>query len=142
MINDYEQACENTEMNGLEPAEIRRYFDKEKKRLKRRREALKKYNIEIYSISGPVRNGKFGADDEIPDFESDPEEIVIHRMDLERLRIAKAEMDEDDQAFLNLCYGEEKHTDIWVAEHLGVSRYVVEYRKKKLLKELRRKLSE
>ncbi len=142
MIYNYEMACKEAGLREDQTAEIRRFFDSEQKKLKRRNEAIDKNQIVYFSISQAVKELGENADYEIPDASIDVAEEVLHRMDLDRLREVMQELPEDDQEFLMVYFEEENFGDTRVAKRLGIPRQTVQYRKKKLLKVLRKKFFE
>jgi hypothetical protein len=144
MIYEYELACKEAGLSEEKIKEIRRMFDAEKKRLKRRKVAHDKCGWGFFAIEdlmvGSILHRK-GAFD-IPDAGMSVEEEIIHRLDLERLNKLLEEMDPDDKEFLLDCFESRKGTDNAAQEKHGLSRGQVQYRKRKLVNMLREKFEE
>lgn len=144
MIYEYELACKEAGLSEEKIKEIRRMFDAEKKKLKRRKIAKDKCGWGFFAVEdlivGDILHHK-GAFD-IPDAGISVEDEIIYKLDLERLNELLKEMDPDDKEFLLDCFESRKGTDNVAQEKHGLNRGQVQYRKRKLVNMLRERFKE
>ena len=101
---------------------------------------MKELGIEEYSLSV----SKAGCKDycyDLPDPNTDIEEEVMHKMELASLREAMSELPEDDREFLLAVFEDYQDAEKRIGEKLGLTRGQVQYRKKKLIADLRRRMN-
>jgi DNA-directed RNA polymerase specialized sigma24 family protein len=140
MIYKYEMACKEAGLSEEQTAKIRRFFDAEKKKLRRDVEAREAEGIVFNSIA------TFSNDEEDSEtFELvsdvDLEETMIHQMDLEKLNKCLQELSADDREFLYALYGNGYGAESHLARVLGIPRQTLQRRKERLLQTLREKFS-
>lgn len=141
MIIKYEIACREAGLSEEKTAEIRKFFDAEKKKLNRRRETRKENGIYYLSIEGMQECTDYEDQDtyDIADLNTDVEATAIHSWNLERLNQLLDELPENDKEFLLACFAEERGSECELARRMGVSRDAVRWRKEKLVKILKEK---
>lgn len=141
MIIKYEIACREAGLSEEQTAEIRKYFDAEKKKLNRRRETRRENGVYYLSIEGMQERAEYDEQDtyDIPDLNTDVEEMAMHTWELERLNQLLDELSKDDKEFLLACFAEERGSECELARRMGVSRDTVRWRKEKLVKMLKEK---
>lgn len=103
MIYKYEMACKEAGLSEEQTAEIRRFFDAEKKRLKRDKEVREEEGITFsYIVTSEDESEEAGDLDsrEIADEGFNLEELIIHKLELEKLDKVLKELPEDDREFL------------------------------------------
>lgn len=139
MIYKYEQACKEAGLSEEQTAEIRRFFDAEQKKLKRRNEAMKRNDISWFSISDAMEELGMESDFDIPDASANVEDEVLHQMDLERLRGIMSDLSPEDQEFLQVYFEEERGAEGRVMERMDITRKKARCWKARLLKEIQEK---
>jgi len=137
----YEIACRNAGLSEENTAEIRRFFDAEKKKLNRRKEAKAKSGFVFLSMEGMQ---EYYADSDmetfdVPDFETDVEEEAIHSAEIGLLRKYLEEFSEDDRVFLLECFSGDYDAISRISERTGIARTTLSSRKSRLLKRLQEK---
>ncbi|MCD8379125.1 MAG: hypothetical protein LUC95_02110 [Lachnospiraceae bacterium] len=135
-------ACKEAGLSEEQTAEIRRFFDAEQKKLKRRNDSMERNRISYFSVSNVIEELGENADYEIPDLAVDVEDEVLHKMDLERLEELLEELTEEDREFLQIYFEEEAGAEKRVAERLGITRKKVQCWRERLLTNLRNKFFE
>lgn len=144
MIYKYEMACKEAGLSEEQTAEIRRFFDAEKKRMKRDKEAREEAGITFSYIQSADQNYDGDSDmDELDflDVNYDLEEIILHKILLEKLREALKELSVDDREFLLAVYDGFGAASRYAKQH-GLSEMQVSRRKKDLIEQLRKKFFE
>lgn len=141
MIIKYEIACREAGLSEEQTAEIRKFFDAEQKKLNRRRESRKENGVYYLSIEGMQECAEYEEQNtfDIPDLNTNVEEIAMRTWELERLNQLLNELPEEDKEFLLACFAEERGAECVLARQMGVSRDTVRWRKEKLVKMLKEK---
>ena len=144
MIYKYEMACKEAGLSEEQTAEIRRFFDAEKKRMKRDKEAREEAGITFSYIQSADQNYDGDSDMDELDFldeNYDLEEIILHKILLEQLLEALKELSVDDREFLLAVYDGFGAASRYAKQH-GLSEMQVSRRKKDLIEQLRKKFFE
>lgn len=144
MIYKYEKACKDAGMSEEQIDEIRRFFDAEKKRLKRRRKAHDKCGFVFLSVQEMIDQYR-GWDIEtfdIPDMATDVEAEIFHKMDLERLDMFLMELSDDDREFLLTCFSHDDFTEVQLSEMLNMPRSTMRSRRERLVRLLKKRFEE
>ena len=144
MIYKYEMACKEAGLSEEQTAEIRRFFDAEKKRMKRDKEAREEAGITFSYIQSADQNYDGDSDMDELDFldeNYDLEEIILHKILLEQLREALKELSVDDRECLLAVYDGFGAASRYAKQH-GLSEMQVSRRKKDLIEQLRKKFFE
>lgn len=139
MIYKYELACKAAGLSKEQTAEIRNYFDAEKKRLKRQNETIRRMGYKRVSIDAPVDSETYGPLD-IPDPDINVEEEALKNIELQRMNDALLELPEDDREFLFAIFEDLYGAESRIAKKLNLTRGQVRQRKKKLIEDLRRRM--
>lgn len=144
MIYKYERACQEAGLEESRIAEIRRFFDAEKKRLSRDKEARDKAGIVFNSLSSLVQpEGSSSSDEyEIADDRANVEEQILHKLELDHLHECLAGLPEDDREFLFALFSGGYGNESRMAKEMGIPRTTLIRRKERLLKQLREKFFE
>lgn len=141
MIYKYEIACKEAGLSEEQTAEIRKFFDGEKKKLKRDKEKREKNGIVFNSLRGLV--GNYDADEyEIEDPAPQVEKQILHKLELEQLRRSMDKLPEDDREFLYAIFENDSLPERKLAEKLGIPAATYFRRKKRVLEQLRKKFFE
>ena len=144
MIYKYEMACKEAGLSEEQTAEIRKFFDAEKKRMKRDKETREEAGITFSYIQSADQNYDGDSDMDELDFVDenyDLEEIILHKILLEQLREALKELSVDDREFLLAVYDGFGAASRYAKQH-GLSEMQVSRRKKDLIEQLRKKFFE
>ncbi len=139
MIYKYEMACRDAGLSEEKTAEIRRFFDAEQKRLKRKKKAMERNNITWFSISDEMEELGMESDFEIPDASVNVEDEVLYQMDMERLRGIVSELSSEDQEFLQVYFEEKRCGEGRVMERMGITRKKARCWKDRLIKLIRKR---
>ena len=134
----YEIACRKAGLSEENTAEIRKFFDAEKKKLSRRKEAKAKSGFVFLSMEG-MQEYYTDSDMEtfdVPDFETDVEAEAIHSAEIALLRKYLEEFSEE---FLLECFSGDYDAISRISERTGIARTTLSSRKSKLLKRLQEK---
>lgn len=137
----YEIACRKAGLSEENTAEIRKFFDAEKKKLSRRKEAKAKSGFVFLSMEG-MQEYYTDSDMEtfdVPDFETDVEAEAIHSAEIALLRKYLEEFSEEDRVFLLECFSGDYDAISRISERTGIARTTLSSRKSKLLKRLQEK---
>ena len=140
MLYKYELACKEAGLSEEQTAEIRRFFDAEKKRLKRDKEAREKAGITFSYIQATDQNYDGDAEMDELDFVDegfDLEELIIHKLELEKMEKALKKLPEDDRKFLLSLYSLGHGSETLLAKQMGIPRTTLIRRKERLLKLLK-----
>lgn len=137
----YEIACRKAGLSEEKTAEIRRFFDAEKKKLNRRKEAKTKSGFAYLSMEGLT---EYLSDTDmesfdIPDVNTDVEAEAILSAEISRLREYLEEFSEEDRVFLMECFSGEYDAISRISERTGISRTTLSSRKSRLIKRLKAK---
>ena len=119
--------------------EMERYFDLQKKRLKRDRAKRQNAGITFVPMSQLV--DLEGNPIDIPSDEV-AEEKILHEIELEDLRECLDKLPKEDKALLLRVFDGERGEKAQIARDLGVSYNDLNYRVKKLIKTLREMMRE
>ena len=133
MIILYEKACREAGLSEEKTAELRRFFDADKKRLKywkemRMRHHMNQGSLEDYLAENPEKE---------PISKDDVEEEAFLEMNLKKLREYMQDLDEEDRIFLLRCFdgtSEREH-----AESLGITRAKLRRKRDFMIAQLRKK---
>jgi DNA-directed RNA polymerase specialized sigma subunit len=141
MIYKYEMACKEAGLSEEQTAEIRKFFDAEKKKLRRDMDAREAEGIVFNSITTFTNNEE---DSETFELVSDMnlEEMLIHQMNLENLNDCLQELSADDREFLFIIFSGERGMKAAYAKTHNCSEAAVTRRKNRLMKVLRKKFFE
>ena len=137
----YEIACRKAGLSEENTAEIRKFFDAEKKKLSRRKEAKAKSGFVFLSMEG-MQEYYTDSDMEtfdVPDFETDVEAEAIHSAEIALLRKYLEEFSEEDRVFLLECFSGDYDAISRISERTGIARTTLSSRKSRLLKRLQEK---
>lgn len=140
MIYKYEIECRKAGLSEEQTNEIRKMFDKDKKTLKRERKSIQteyqENGVRFFSMSEtPVGDEDDYFDVEDPD--TNVEEEVIHKLQLERLRELLSELSEEDRNLLLAYHSGYKGCKKEYLEAVNLTKRKANYRIKALLKQLR-----
>ena len=139
MIYEYELACKEAGLSEEKIKEIRRMFDAEKKRLKRRKEAKERYGWGYISIDGMTfKTERDQGTLDIPDPNTNVEQEVMEQCEMEQLRELLNALATEDKRFLMDYYQCKYGEKMAVAEKYGMTIQQANYRKNKLLERLRK----
>ena len=102
MIYSYEKACKEAGLSEEETEKLRRFFDAEKKRLRRDKESRKAEGISFCYIQSPGKNDEEPQTQNLDfvDRSFDLEETIMHKLLMEQLHNALAQLSVDDREFL------------------------------------------
>ena len=140
MLYKYELACKEAGLSEEQTEEIRRFFDAEKKRLKRDKEAREEEGITFSYIVPSETESEVSGDLEsrdIVDEDFDLEEIIMKKLLLEQLHKALAELPADDREFLYALYSRGYGAETALSREMKIPRQTLQRRKERLLKRLR-----
>ena len=133
---EYERACREAGTPEETVKAIRRMFDLDYKKLKQEKKTLREAGFVYYSIE-LLKDPDDGCYYEIPDPEMNTEEIILHKLDLERLSVILDMIPETDKQFILDCFEAEYGTQKDLAQKYGMSVGAVLQKKWRLLKKLR-----
>lgn len=140
MIVFYEKACKEAGLSEEEIKKIRRVFDSAAKHNKRDREAKEKEGIVITHLE--AYRDENGEEIALPVYQESVEETILHQMELQALRECLQELPNDDREFLYAVFSGERGALSKYAKEKGIPHNTLIYRREKLLKSLREKMSE
>lgn len=144
MIIKYEIACREAGLSEEKTAEIRRFFDAEQKKLKRRKEAKDKSQLCFVSVEEMAE--KVQDDDistyDIPDPNMNTESMAIHGVELSVLKSCMDEWSEEDREFLLACFEGERGVIMELSRRFGIPQATVSYRKKCLFNKIQKEFME
>ncbi|MBQ6479757.1 MAG: hypothetical protein IJI45_01440 [Anaerolineaceae bacterium] len=139
MIYQYELACKEAGLSEEQTAEIRKFFDAEKKRLSYDKKIRKEKGITFSYITNSDDESEETGDldsRDLLDEDFDLEEIIIHKILLEQLHKSLDELSVEDREFLFAVFGDYGSARRYGKEH-GLTDYQVTRKKARLLKKLR-----
>lgn len=139
MIYKYEIACKEAGLSEEKTAEIRKFFVAEKQKLRRRNKVIEETNFRYFSMDESVDEQDGIESCEIRDVNADTEMEAIRLWELEKLREYMNELPVEDREFLYACFEDARGAETRIAAKLGIPRQTVQYRKKKLVDQLRRR---
>ena len=137
----YEMACKEAGMREEDIQALRREFDADYKRLSRENKGKDKLGFSSVALSIITSDGD-GFDCEIADPRANIEEDFIHNWELQRLGELMSELDPVDKEFLYDCFSGEKDLEKRICEKYGLQRNQMQYKRKKLLEQLRQGFEE
>ena len=144
MIYKYEIACREAGLSEETTAEIRKFFDAEKKKLKRHNVILKKNNVNYRSVDATEWEGidsNFGSYD-IEDTNMNVENLVIEKIEMDLLKNCMEELSQEEQEFLLACFDGERGTIMKLAKELGIPQTTISSRKKRLFERVKKSFLE
>ncbi len=134
----YEKACREAGLPEEKIKEIRRMFDADYKRLKRRKAAKNRTDHIFYSFELMIHPGGDSSPYYFQDPDIDVEKIVHHRLDLERLQGVLNRIPVRDMEFILDCFDAEWGARKQVAEKYGMTLGAVKQKKKRVMKQIRK----
>lgn len=141
MIYKYEMACKEAGLSEEQTAAIRNFLDGQKKKVAHEKDVREEHGIS-FSFSGVSSNriDEIGNEEEMDfvDENFDLEELIIHKLELDRLNECLDELPVDDREFILSVYAERGYARRYAKEH-GMSDMAVSRKKTALLKVLREK---
>lgn len=138
MKYQYEMACQEAGLTEEQIAEIRKFFDREKKKMKRDLQAREKQGIGFHSLEDlEEKNGRDCGNGCDAGF--DLEEMVIHRMDIEKLDRCLNELSMDDREFIYAIFSMQRGAIAKISRETGTPRTTLNDRKKRILRTLKEK---
>lgn len=140
MIIKYEIACREAGLSEEKTAEIRRFFDAEQKKLKRRKEAKDKSQLCFVSVEEMAE--KVQDDDistyDIPDPNMNTEAMAIAKMELDILKTCMEELSAEDREFLLACFESKRGAVAELTKKLGMPQSTISVRKKRLFEKVKK----
>ncbi len=140
MIKKYEDACKKAGLSEEQIKKIANVFEQDKSKLRYENSILKKKGYELFGLCEEKTNEidlRFCVEDPGPSLD----DLMIHKMELEHLRIELGLLSEEDRELLLVCFD----PNISLREYsrkTGIDRYKILRRKEKLIKNLRQAMSE
>lgn len=138
MIYKYEMACKEAGLTEKQIAEIRKFFDGEKKKLKRSVKFREEEGIVFNSLTA-LADEYDGDEENGLDAGFNLEETVIHAMDLQKLNMCLNELSVDDREFIYEVFSEEWGVIARISRETGIPRSTLVDRKERILKTLKEK---
>ena len=138
MLYNYEIACKEAGCSEEKTAEIRRMFDAEYKRLNYEKVVQANNNVVIMSTAAMKSEDMPGGEFDI-DADIDIEAEILHKIDLENLRMYMSELPVHDREFLFACF-EDGVGCVKAGEKIGLNKNQAHYRKVQLIEWLRGKM--
>lgn len=135
MKKKYEDACREAGLSEKEIREIRKVFDSDRKALKREHKYQKRYGVEFRSLSASDDSGE-ELDIEDPDM--DVEEIALHNIRLEKLRVFLEELQEEDREFILDCFESSRVQTERICNKYGITARQIFYRRQLIMTMLRK----
>mgnify|MGYP002577172822 CR=1 FL=1 len=140
MIIKYEIACKEAGLSEEQTAEIRKFFDAGKKKVKRLKDAKERYDFGYLSLEGMTEEyndyGIYSYD--IADSSSDPATTIVEKMDLELLEKCMTELEEEDRKFLLLCFEGDRGILAKLSKEMGIPESTLSARKKRLFEKVKK----
>jgi DNA-directed RNA polymerase specialized sigma24 family protein len=131
-------ACKEAGLSEEQTAEIRRFFDAEKKRVKYDMECREQAGVVFNSLRGLVE--EYDLDEyEVPDHSINVEETILHKLEIEKLRECMDELSAEDREFLLVVFSGDFGAKSSYARQHNCSEAAVTRRKDHLLNKLRKK---
>lgn len=144
MIYKYELACKEAGLSDEQTAAIRNYLDEQKKKVSHEKDVREELGIKFsFSSVSSDRFDEIGDEDEMDfvDEDFDLEELIIHKLDLDRLNRCLDELSVEDREFILSVYAEHGYARRYAKEH-SMSEMAVSRKKSALVKKLREKFFE
>lgn len=132
---EYERACREAGTPEETVKAMRKMFDAEYKRVKW--EKLERKDIVYYSLERLLNPDGDSCYYEVPDPETDVEQIVLHKLDLERLREILGLISPEEKQFILDCFSIERGEMKAITEKYEITIDVAKKRKGKILLKLR-----
>ncbi len=134
---DYERACNEAGLPEETVKAIRRIFDADKKRMKWEKKTRKETGFVYYSIE-LLKNPEDGCYYDLPDPEMDLDEIIIHKLDLERLSVILDMLPETEKQFILDCFDADYGSYKEIAKKYGMSVGTVQQKKRRVVERIRK----
>ena len=134
---DYERACKEAGLPEETVKAIRRIFDADKKRMKWEKKTRKETGFVYYSIE-LLKNPEDGCYYDLPDPEMDLDEIIIHKLDLERLSVILDMLPETEKQFILDCFDADYGSYKEIAKKYGMSVGTVQQKKRRVVERIRK----
>lgn len=134
---DYERACKEAGLPEETVKAIRRIFDADKKRMKWEKKTRKETGFVYYSIE-LLKNQEDGCYYDLPDPEMDLDEIIIHKLDLERLSVILDMLPETEKQFILDCFEADYGSYKEIAKKYGMSVGTVQQKKRRVVERIRK----
>ena len=116
---------------------IRRIFDADNKRMKWEKKTRKETGFVYYSIE-LLKNPEDGCYYDLPDPEMDLDEIIIHKLDLERLSVILDMLPETEKQFILDCFDADYGSYKEIAKKYGMSVGSVQQKKRRVVERIRK----
>ena len=134
---EYERACKEAGVPEETVKAIRRIFDADKKRMKWEKKTRKETGFVYYSIE-LLKNPEDGCYYDLPDPEMDLDEIIIHKLDLERLSVILDMLPETEKQFILDCFDADYGSYKEIAKKYGMSVGTVQQKKRRVVERIRK----
>ena len=134
---EYERACKEAGVPEETVKAIRRIFDADKKRMKWEKKTRKETGFVYYSIE-LLKNPGDGCYYDLPDPEMDLDEIIIHKLDLERLSVILDMLPETEKQFILDCFDADYGSYKEIAKKYGMSVGTVQQKKRRVVERIRK----
>jgi len=132
---EYERACKQAGLPEEQVKAIRRMFDADYKRLKRRKKARENYTF--FSLEYLWHPSKETFPYHIVDPDADVERIIFHKLDLERLNMVLERIPERDKEFILDCFDADWGGRKPIAEKYGMTLGAIKQKKRRVLERIR-----
>lgn len=140
MLIKYEIACKEAGLSEEQTAEIRRFFDAGKKKVKRLKASKEKNNFGYLSLDGMSEEyndyGIYSYD--IADSSTDPGEMIVAKMEMELLEECMNELAQEDKEFLLLCFSGGRGFLAQLSKETGIPESTLSSRKRSLFEKVKK----
>lgn len=144
MIYQYELACKEAGLSEEQTAAIRNFLDGQKKKVAHEKDVREELGITFsFSSVSADRLDEIGDKEEMDfvDEDFDLEELIIHKLEIDRLNECLEELPAEDREFILSVYAERGYARRYAKEH-GMNEMAVSRKKAALLQTLREKIFE
>ena len=144
MIYQYELACKEAGLSEEQTAAIRNFLDGQKKKVAHEKDVREELGITFsYSSVSADRFDEIGDKEEMDfvDEDFDLEELIIHKLEMDRLNECLDQLPAEDREFILSVYEEHGYARRYAKEH-GKNDMAVSRKKAALLQTLREKFFE
>lgn len=140
MLIKYEIACKEAGLSEEQTAEIRRFFDAGKKKVKRLKAAKERNNVGYLSLDGIGEEyNDYGIYSyEIADTSSDPAEILVAKLEMDLLEECMNELTPEEKEFLLNCFGGGRGYLAQLSKETGISESTLSSRKRSLFEKVKK----
>ena len=138
MIWNYEKACKEAGMEVEKVKELRRFFDMEKKKLKRENKVLEEKHVE-YSLLSELEENGFRKAGLVEDRTVNVEEEAIRSFEISLLGNCFSILTAEERQLIVWHYYDEMSFRV-IAKRFGITLSAVQNRHEKILKKLRREM--